>query len=500
VGIVVSLIGAAAPSVDAGRTQTVQALAPGSYEVAQAGRTRLLASVGCLLLGAALLSLFGRPLGEVPVFGYLATLGLLAGLSCLVPILIQLISRFGERGEPRAGLGLSRILQRMALSHLGRTPGRHGVTVSALMIGVAIMVGVVIMIQSFRHTVEVWIDETVLADVIIAPTTWLTGAQAGQVATTLPPEWESAIRQVEGVAAVDTYRDIRIDLKGRSVALVSRDLRLHAERSRYLIRGGDSKTILNETVTSDGVLVSEVLANKVGVKEDDTVALNSPSGLHSFRIVGVFYDYATDGGKVVMDRGLYRRLWQDEGVTVFPVYLAPSAALEEVRQRLTFRLNRENDEGDQPVLVSNRELREEILHIFDRTFALTYVLEGIAVVIAVLGIVNTLVISVIERQRELATFRAIGASDAQVTGLILWEAVYLGGIGALAGVGGGLLLSLLLIHVINKQSFGWTIQTMIPLSVLAEAVLLALAAALVAGYWPARWAVKQPVVEGLRYE
>jgi putative ABC transport system permease protein len=150
--------------------------------------------------------------------------------------------------------------------------------------------------------------------------------------------------------------------------------------------------------------------------------------------------------------------------------------------------------------VSNRELRAEILHIFDRTFALTYVLEGIAVVIAVLGIVNTLVISVIERQRELATFRAIGASDGQVKGLILWEASYLGGIGALAGVVGGLLLSLLLIHVINKQSFGWTIQTMIPLSVLAEAVLLALGAALVAGYWPARWAVKQPVVEGLRYE
>jgi putative ABC transport system permease protein len=267
-----------------------------------------------------------------------------------------------------------------------------------------------------------------------------------------------------------------------------------------LIRRGDFKRVLTEAVETDGVLVSEVLADKVGVKEGDIVALTTPSGPASFRIVGVFYDYATDGGKVVMDRRLYRRLWKDEGVTVFPVYLTPGVALEAVRKQLALRLDQETDEGGQPILVSNRELRAEILRIFDRTFALTYVLEGIAVVIAVLGIVNTLVISVIERQRELATFRAIGASDGQVKSLIIWEAIYLGALGALAGVGGGLLLSLLLIHVINKQSFGWTIQTMIPLSVLAKAVFLALGAALVAGYWPARWAVKQPVVEGLRYE
>ncbi len=500
VGIGVSLLGAFAPSLDAGRTQTVQALAPGSYEAVQEGRTKLLAFVGCLLLAAALALSFGKPAGDVPVFGYLASLGLLAGLSCLVPALIQAISRFGARGEPRTGSGLARSLRHMALSHLGRTPGRHGVTVSALMIGIAIMVGVAIMVRSFRHTVEVWIDETVLADVIIAPTTWLTGAQAGKVANTLPADWEAAIRQVGGVAAVDSYRDLRVEIKGRSVALVSRDLRLHAERSQYLIRRGDPKTVLTEAAETDGVLVSEVLANKVGVKEGDRVTLDTPSGPASFRILGVFYDYATDGGKIVMDRELYRRLWKDEGVTVFPLYLVPGASLEEVRKEIALRLDQETDEGGRPILVSNRELRAEILRIFDRTFALTYVLEGIAVVIAVLGIVNTLVISVIERQRELATFRALGASDGQVKSLIFWEAVYLGAIGALAGVGGGLLLSLLLIHVINKQSFGWTIQTMIPLSVLAEAVILALGAALVAGYWPARWAVRQPVVEGLRYE
>jgi putative ABC transport system permease protein len=151
-------------------------------------------------------------------------------------------------------------------------------------------------------------------------------------------------------------------------------------------------------------------------------------------------------------------------------------------------------------VIRNHELRKEILDIFDRSFVLTYVLEAIAVLVAVLGIVNTLVTAVLERRREFAALRAIGASRRQVERLVLWEAAYLGLIGAALGVVGGLLLALLLIHVINKQSFGWTIQMTVPGGVILQAVGLALTSALVAGYWPARWAARQPVVEGLREE
>jgi putative ABC transport system permease protein len=145
-------------------------------------------------------------------------------------------------------------------------------------------------------------------------------------------------------------------------------------------------------------------------------------------------------------------------------------------------------------------LRKEILEIFDRTFLLTYVLEAIAVVIAMLGIVNTLVTSVLERRREFATLRAIGGSEQQVRQLVLWEAAYLGGVGIVLGLVGGGLLSFLLIKVINRQSFGWTIQMIVPIGSLVQAVGLAVVATLVAGYFPARWASRQPVVEGLREE
>jgi putative ABC transport system permease protein len=216
--------------------------------------------------------------------------------------------------------------------------------------------------------------------------------------------------------------------------------------------------------------------------------------------VAVFYDYATDGGKILMDRALYQSLWHDELVTVYPVYLASGADLDRVRNTMAARLLDAGGGRFPPLLISNAELRTEILEIFDRTFLMTYVLEAIAVVIAMLGIINTLVTSVLERRREFATIRAIGASEGQVTQLVLWEAAYLGLVGIGLGLAGGGALSLLLVNVINKQSFGWTIQMIIPWAGLAQAVLLAGGATLVAGLFPAQWAARQSVAEGLREE
>jgi putative ABC transport system permease protein len=185
---------------------------------------------------------------------------------------------------------------------------------------------------------------------------------------------------------------------------------------------------------------------------------------------------------------------------VFPIYLRAGVDADAVRRSIVQRLAVSEGERISPLVISNAELRREILDIFDRTFVLTNVLEAIAVLIALLGIVNTLVTAVLERRRELATLQAIGASPAQVKQLVLWESAYLGLFGAVLGVIGGLLLAVVLIKVINKQSFGWTIQMTVPVGALLQAVVLALAAALVAGYFPARWAAQQSVVEGLREE
>jgi putative ABC transport system permease protein len=494
-GLVVAMLGAVAPSLDAGRTAPARALAPGEYEDAQAFRVGPLAwfGGGCLVL-AGLLALAG-PVGGLPVFGYASAFFLLLSLSCLTPLLVygvgmMMTGRTASAGGRVGALGL------IAGEQIARAPGRNAITVSALMIGIAIMIGVGIMIQSFRQTVDEWINQTVMADLVVATPGWLTGEGSGAQAKRMPLAWMERAAAVPGVAAVDTYRDLTIELGGRPVSMVSRDLRVHAERSRYLFMDGDSAEVLSRTVKTRGVVISEVLAGRLGLREGSLLALTTPSGERSFPVIGVFYDYATDGGKLVMDRSLYRTLWEDDTTTVIAVYLAPDADAGLVRQHVADTMG----QVGRLVVITNAEIKREILEIFDRTFTVTYALEFIAVVIALLGIVNTLLTSVLERQREMATLRAIGASAGQIRRLVLWEGLYLGLLGACLGVMGGVLLSFLLIHVINKQSFGWTIHFQFPVWLVVEGVGLALGAALLASYVPALWAARQPIVDGLRYE
>lgn len=498
-GTVVSMVGALGPSVEAGRTVTVRALAPGDYESTNQLRTGLWGWISLVLFVlAGLCSLMG-PVRELPFFGYLATVCLLGALSCLAPICIKTLGwRAVRRGSQTMLVGGS--LRLIAADQAARHPGRNAVTVSALMVGLAIMIGVVVMVRSFRDTVEFWVDETVMADLIVAPQSWLQGKQSGQASRALPGTWDSTLSAIDGIAAVDTYREAYVGVAGQSVALVSRDLRLHAQRSRYLMVHGDSSAALRRAAENGGALLSEVLATRLQLREGDTLTITTPAGPAAVPVEGIFYDYATDGGKIVMDRTWYRRQWHDDRVTVYSVYLAPGVDAERIRQSIVTHVTGLDGMTLPPLVIRNHELRQEILDIFDRSFVLTYVLEAIAVLVAVLGIVNTLVTAVLERRREFAALGAIGASTRQVERLVLWEAAYLGLIGAALGVVGGLLLALLLIRVINKQSFGWTIQMTIPGGVILQAVGLALTAALVAGYWPARWAARQPVVEGLREE
>lgn len=498
-GTVVSMVGALGPSVEAGRTVTVRALAPGDYESTHQLRAGLCGWISLVLLVlAGLCSLMG-PVGDLPLFGYLATILLLGALSCLAPLCIQALGMRRPFRESKTMM-LGGSLRLIAADQTARHPGRNAVTVSALMVGLSIMIGVAVMVRSFRDTVEVWVDETVMADLIVAPQSWLQGKQAGQASRALPGAWRSTLMAIDGIAAVDTLRDVYVDVDGQPVALVSRDLRLHAQRSRYQMMHGDSSVALQRAAETGGVLLSEVLATRLRLREGSKISITTPAGPVAVSVEGVFYDYATDGGKMVMDRTWYQRQWHDDRVTVFSIYLAAAADPEQVRQSIVTHVVGLDGVTVPPLVIRNHELRKEILEIFDRSFILTYVLEAIAVLVAILGIVNTLVTAVLERQREFATLRAIGAGTRQVERLVLWEAAYLGLIGAVLGVVGGLLLALVLIHVINKQSFGWTIQMTVPGGVILKAVGLALTAALVAGYWPARWAARQPVVEGLREE
>lgn len=423
----------------------------------------------------------------------MAAFCLLMGGAAAGPVLSQWFSRWSQHKLGNRSGGLLPVL---AAEQMGRKPHRTSVTMAAIIVGLAILVGVGIMIQSFRQTVEIWIEQTLMADIIIAPTSWLGEPEASGKNRGLPRMLVKDVLDIAGVEAVDPYLETSVETVGQTVALVSRDLRLHAERSQYLFLQGKSTEVLSQVVADHGVIVSEVLAKRLGMNVGDQLGLKTPEGIEQFPVKGVFYDYATDGGKVVMDQRLFAAKWGVKDATVFAVYLKKGQVLSVVRQEIE-----EAFENMRPIVtISNGELKNEILEIFDRTFRVTYVLELIALSVAVLGIMNTLLTAILERRRELATLRALGASSRQIQGLIIWESCYLAGLGAVVGIVVGMALSVVLIKVINKQSFGWTIQFTLAWETIGMALFVALAAALIGAWVPARWASRQTIAEDLRYE
>jgi putative ABC transport system permease protein len=491
-GLGVSLFGALRPAWEASTVAPVQALAMGQSEAEDQQLTfRSGWVVLASLIGAGLLSLMPAVQG-IPAGGYLSAFGLLmAGVAC-GPLLSYWCRRWSQR---RSGNRWG-VLPSLAAEQMGRNPGRTSVTMAAIIVGLAILVGVGIMIQSFRQTVELWIEQTLMADIIIAPTSWLGESDVSGKSQGLPRTLVKRVLAIPGVEAVDPYLETTGEISGETVALVSRDLRLHAERSQYLFLEGESSDVLAQVVEGQGVIISEVLAERLGIRVGDQLSLETPTGTAKFPVKGVFYDYATDGGKVVMDQGRFQEIWGEQDSTVFAVYLKEGQSLAAVRREIEDTLGSERP----MVTISNGELKQEILEIFDRTFRVTYVLELIALSVAVLGIMNTLLTAILERRRELATLRALGASGRQIQGLVVWESCYLAGLGAVVGIAVGMALSVVLIKVINKQSFGWTIQYSFAWETIGMALCVALVSALLGAWAPARWASRQAIAEDLRYE
>jgi putative ABC transport system permease protein len=243
----------------------------------------------------------------------------------------------------------------------------------------------------------------------------------------------------------------------------------------------------NPKPTAGQVVISEPLAETFHLQEGGTIILPTPSGPQELTIAGVFYDYRTDGPSVWMDINLFRRFWHDTHLNAVRLFLKDPARVPQVQARLQERY------GDRYRLLSlsHRDLRNGILKIFDETFALTYALEGVAVLVAVFGIITTFLVLIMERERELALLQAIGASRRQILGTVLVESGLAGFLSFLLGALCGSVLSLLLIFVINKQAFGWTIQLYFTPAIYWQTLILVLSLSLAAAAYPA-WRAIQP--------
>jgi putative ABC transport system permease protein len=242
--------------------------------------------------------------------------------------------------------------------------------------------------------------------------------------------------------------------------------------------------------TGDFAVVSEPFANKHNVHIGSSLTLPLAGANRTFKVLGIYYDYSTERGYVILARNTLLKYLPDPASSNLAVTLKPGADPTAVRDAI------DNIIAGRAVLVfPNSTLRRGAIEIFDRTFRITYALEAVAISVAVMGIAGALLAMVIDRRREFALLRFLGAAQPQVRSIILFEAGLLGLLANIIGLVLGALLSLILIFVINKQSFGWTFQFHWPVAILLSALTVVYLATVLAGLYPARTALRMNPIE-----
>jgi putative ABC transport system permease protein len=485
VGVPLALIAAAAPAHEAARippTDAIRRAAP----VSPAARV-LRAIVAAVSFGLAAWLCTFDAIDGLPLAGYLAAFFIVVGTTALTAPALLLAAAAATRLFRHVFI----LEAWLATNNLVEYARRMSVSVAALAVSLAVAVAIAVMVSSFRETVIYWVDQTLVADLYIGPA----ARRAGSIEATVPADIEAIVRAHPSVAAVDRFRVMDVPYQDSRIFVGAGNFEALLTRNRFLFKTpAHPLDAVRASIGQDAALVTEAFALRYRMHVGDRVTLPTASGPRAFRIAAIYYDYSSDRGTVVLDRAVFARYFGDKRPTGLNVYLKPDADVEATRRDLVRAFGTLDNAGGMSIF-TNHALRAEVLRIFDGTFAITWALEVVAVAVAVMGIIATLITVIDERRRELAVLRLLGASRGQVQRMVVAEAAVLGGIGQALGLVAGFGLSLVLIYVVNVQSFGWSIQFHPPIVFLIQLTLVLVLATALAGLYPARRAARTYVAE-----
>jgi putative ABC transport system permease protein len=437
-------------------------------------RVRLLvprAAVAGLVLFAAGVALLLIPSRSL-LLSFIGLFGILIGAALLTPLATV---GFVRGLTPLLGRTVG-ILGTMAARGVTAALSRTAPAVAALVVAVSVTVGLGIMIQSFRGTVVAWLDHTLQADIYVSPPSPVSSRAEGS----LDPALVARLAGAEPVSGVSTYRGVELVTEYGVNRVVALELDPRGEAAFRFLEG-DADQAFPAFRDEGAVLVSEPFAyrNQLGV--GDVVRLPTDRGERVYPIAAVFRDYGSEQGVVMMARSTWDAAMDDDRITSLGIFLDEGADTESAVQSLRDAAG----PGEAVVIRSNTTLRDTSLEVFDRTFAITSVLRALAFAVAFIGVLSALMALQLERARELGVLRANGLTPRQVWGLVTTQTGLLGVVAGILAVPLGLVLATVMIHVVNKRSFGWTLGMEVGADILVQAVGLAVAGALLAGLYPA---------------
>ncbi len=473
-GIGATLLASLWPAREASRAPVRIVLQRSEKDARLRRNTPVLSLIGLLFIMMGIGFLF-LP-GETIISGYVSLLHIIIGFSLLTPLLITMMASLLR---PVAGL-LFGLPGKMAVRGVVTDLGRTSVATSALVIAVAAAIGVGLMVDSFRVTVDSWLESQLQADIYIQSPGFSTrGLDSG-----LDPELIALLRNAPGVSGSHSVQRTEIQTnQGLDRLTVVETDREAVQSYNFRERSpGLWDRFDNEPV----ILATESYAFNNDVSVGDTITINTDRGEHNFAIAGIYYDYSSDTGLLTMSRTVYDRFFDSKVISGLALYTDADTDIETLIPDL-----RERSAGIQNVIIqSNQGLREASMEIFDRTFTVTIVMRFLAVLVAFIGVLSALMALQFERSREMAVLRANGLTPGQLWGLVTGQTGVIGFMAGLLSIPLGIVMAAILVYVINLRSFGWTLQFQITPEMLIQAMLVAVTAAILAGLYPS-WKITQ---------
>jgi len=487
-GLTSTVMAAVAPSVESTYTEPREAMARSELEARVHRAIPALSLLGVVLLasGAGLLLIPSESLALA--FGGL--FAVLIGFALLTPLSTMALMRLLTPLAGTVSGQLGRIATRGVVAALSRT----GPAIAALMMALSVTVGVDLMVRSFRGTVTRWLEYALPADLYISLST--TPARRFRPGgATFDPATIDTIASLDQVSSINLLRHFATVADRQPAQAVALGLS-DESRGAFAFRRGDRAQIWSRIEAGRAIMISESFAYRRGLEEEDIVEIASPSGVLKLPIAGVFYDYSTEQGLLMLDRDLYQRAWGDGGVTALSVHTRPGADLEALSQRVRRTLPTDL----QVQLNSNLRLRNESMRIFDRTFVITGVLRTLAVIVAFVGVLSALLALQLERTRELGVMRACGLTPGQLWMLVTQQTGLMGLTAGLLALPVGVSMAAIMVYTINRRSFGWSLELSLFPPTLLQAIGVGVAAALLAGVYPAWRMARTRPSEALREE
>ncbi len=485
-GVLATVITAAFPAWEAASVTPRTALSRANLESKAQNVVYWLAIAGVIIIviGVIVLALSSTSL----VFSFAGTFAVIFGFAILTPTFtIWLMSAASKLTSRIWGL-LGRMAPREVVNSISRT----SIAVAALMVAIAVTIGVSLMVNSFRYTVDTWMNQILHGDIYVS----VPGATVSQPVLAIDPQVITVLEEWEGVQRVDLLQNAVVDSPSGPIQISANNNPNDGLEQIYRASEYAPEEIW-QAIEQGAVLVSEPLANRLGLPlRGGVLPLYTKEGLQDFPIAGIYYDYASSQGNAILSLEQYRRYWDDDQVAAAAIILEPGVDAQSSAESLKVQLA-----GIQSLLVRpNQVLREDALEVFDRTFAITGALQLMTTIVAFVGVLSAMMSLQLDKQRQLGILKAIGLTGRQIWRLITLETGLMGTVAGLLSMPTGYVLALILVFIINRRSFGWTLQMQLTPEPFIQAFAIAVSAAVLAGLYPALRIVRRNTSEAIRFD